>query len=214
MTDDREELARRQFDQSTANHEMRVLHEDGVYRHVRFAQPGRHSWSYLYDLVTWPGHLSISGDLESYTFRRTTDMFTFFNEPTLDRINPHYWGEKLVAPRGRDAVRVYVPELVEARLNEWVADQAEHYDCEGEELASLRDAVRDLVRWNSDIEWSEDAARSAIRDFEHRGRSIYDPSEWSFRDWDHHFLTACWAIKRGVERYWAHIGGSQGADRG
>lgn len=32
--------AKEHFDQATIEHEMTVLHDDGLYRHLRFAKPG------------------------------------------------------------------------------------------------------------------------------------------------------------------------------
>jgi hypothetical protein len=195
-----EERSRRIFEASTPRHEMTVLHEADLYRHVRFAQPVPHSWNYAYSLVTWPGYLSISGDLESFTFCRTADMFRFF--ASGQGINPHYWGEKLVAPRGRAAVQVYSPELYRKRVGEWLADELNEID-DDRRQASLREAVREQLLDEDDIEHSEDAAYMALRDFRHAGVEIPDVTEWDLRDWDHHFLVACWAIRRGVEAYWA-----------
>lgn len=89
--------AAEQFKAETAEHLMTVLMDQSPeqpYRHVRFARPGTGIWSF--SLVTWPGHLSISGDLESFTFRRLRDMFDFFRG---GYVNPGYWAEKLVAGR-------------------------------------------------------------------------------------------------------------------
>lgn len=57
-------------------HEMHVLHDDGLYRHIRFKRPG--TLMYHFDLITWPGVLAVNGDMGSYMFSRVTDMFTFF----------------------------------------------------------------------------------------------------------------------------------------
>ncbi|MBN7389249.1 hypothetical protein I3U52_24390 [Mycobacteroides abscessus subsp. abscessus] len=80
---------------STRNHKMTVLRDDDLYRHVRFAEPGTSIWHF--DLVTWPGHLVISGDIGGYHFARLPDMFEFFRKP-VGYINAHYWAEKLCGP--------------------------------------------------------------------------------------------------------------------
>lgn len=41
------------FKSATAGHQVTVLHEDGLYRHLRFRTPGNGS-SYGYDLITSP----------------------------------------------------------------------------------------------------------------------------------------------------------------
>ena len=67
-------------------------------RHISFTRNG--SSVYRFDLITWPGHLCITGDCGTYVFRRLTDMFEFFRAEgsrTTKKlaINPYYWGEKL-----------------------------------------------------------------------------------------------------------------------
>ena len=79
-------------------HEVTIEHEHGVHRCIHFGRPG--SSTYHFRLVTWPGHLAISGDIGDYIFTRTHDMFEFFSSAS-DRasmpieINPGYWAEKV-----------------------------------------------------------------------------------------------------------------------
>ena len=92
------------FERDTENHTCEVLQDDGVYRHLSFTNNG--SQCYRFDLVTWPGHLAVSGDMGDYMFARTFDMFNFFimDEHDFNHkhvINPGYWHEKCVAA-GRD----------------------------------------------------------------------------------------------------------------
>lgn len=95
--DNKTDLTRR-FNKDTAGHVMTTLHEDGLYRHLRFRSP-EHGWGW-FDLITWPGHLTINGDMGTYTFGRTDDMFTFFT----GYINTHYWSEKEKG-RGRSELK-------------------------------------------------------------------------------------------------------------
>jgi hypothetical protein len=72
-----EDEARRRFEAETARHGMIILHDDGVYRHLRFMDE-KGSSLYWYDLVTWPGSLAFNGDYGSFVFSRSRDMFEFF----------------------------------------------------------------------------------------------------------------------------------------
>lgn len=100
---DPDEAARRRFNELSAEHEMAVLHDDGLYRHLRFSRP--ETGVYSFDIVTWPGYLSLTGDLTSgLTFCRIEDMLEFF---AGDRINPGYWSEKLVNYDVMNATKVY-----------------------------------------------------------------------------------------------------------
>src|SRR3954466_1726422 len=77
----------------TRPHEVTVLHDDGLYRHLRFRSPD-HS-AYWFDLITVPGCLIFRGDGDSFVFSRTEDMFGFFRSSREGSINPTYWSEKL-----------------------------------------------------------------------------------------------------------------------
>ena len=87
------------FLKDVAAHEMEILRDDGVYRHIRFKKPG--TWCMHFDLVTWPGYLAYSGDMGCYVFSRLNDMFEFFrtDREYLQRdgrqlcINLCYWSE-------------------------------------------------------------------------------------------------------------------------
>lgn len=100
-TDHKDHLLRT-FTTGTAGHEMTVFREDGVYRHLRFRTPD--NGFYWFDLITWPGYLTITGDMGTYTFNRNEDMFAFFNGT---HVNTGYWAEKLRhgSNGGRSTVR-------------------------------------------------------------------------------------------------------------
>ncbi|WP_050514089.1 MULTISPECIES: hypothetical protein [Streptomyces] len=83
------------FARDTAQHEMTVLHDDGLYRHLRFSSRPKGYGEYWFDLITWPGCLTVRGDYgDAYTFTRERDMLPFFRARSGD-INPHYWAQKL-----------------------------------------------------------------------------------------------------------------------
>lgn len=88
--------ARAAFQRDTQNHKLHIIHEGGPDSLVRYLRADRDGSSfYHFNIVTWPGYLSITGDVGSFTFARTRDMFDFFGE---GRINPSYWAEKLQSP--------------------------------------------------------------------------------------------------------------------
>lgn len=90
-----EQQAAASFERAVEHHEMKVLLDEGLYRHVRFKRPNE--LTYWFDLVTWPGYLAINGDLVSgYTFSRIEDMFDFFARG--EQINPEYWSGKITCP--------------------------------------------------------------------------------------------------------------------
>ena len=94
------------FRKDTAEHQMQILLDSGMHRHLRFRRPGTNT--YGFDVVTWPGYLAISGDMGGSMFTRLPDMFEFFRKdqrwyernPGGLPINPSYWAGKLAANDG------------------------------------------------------------------------------------------------------------------
>ncbi|MBH0121534.1 hypothetical protein I0Q12_19275 [Rhodococcus sp. CX] len=173
---------------------MTVLQDDGVYRHIQFAKPGTGIWSWT--LTTWPGHLCIDGDLESYTFAREHDMFEFFS---LDRgrINPHYWAEKITNDAARRATRTFSEEkATSAVVREFLYQR--HYSA-----GPAADAWEDLRhRVINDIHtFDESLFHDAVNRWNYDGFEFTDTYEWDTQDWDHHYLIACHAIAWGIAKY-------------
>lgn len=202
------------FARETAKHRMTVLHDDGLYRHLRFREP-EHGM-YWFDLITIPGTLIFQGDGTSYTFRRIEDMFEFFRGP-VGRINPQYWAQKLTSTR-EEGVRVYQQELmqrhVEELASEAIEDEAKGVEsAEDRRLTGLGAAIRERVTdeligdYSLDRDvverfrfWADPGGEYAIPrktpDFE-----FIDVWEWDCRDYDWWFLWACHAIVWGIACY-------------
>lgn len=159
MADDDEVPAR--FAKDTARHELTVLRDDGLYRHLRFRQPAdpeskRWTGAYWFDLVTWPGNLVINGDMETFAFAREEDMFGFFRG---HKPNPGYWAEKLRAPRPRD-----VREFSNDHFRQHVLDVLSEAEEAGGIPGGLREAVQLEVLEHDETSY-EDGARRVLADF-------------------------------------------------
>lgn len=188
----------KRFQRDTANHTMEVLRDDGLYRHLKFSDNG--SSVYRFDLITWPGHLCISGDMGSNVFSRLVDMFEFFR---TDRehgayINPGYWQEKIVDDGKKEAEEFDADEFrrrIERELAEATQDMGE------DEAQDLRNDVNadilyevdkgEHAAWNAVYGWSDD--RLDLTDF-HENYS-------SCRDYTVHFIWRCFAIAWGIQQY-------------
>lgn len=187
-----------QFLKDVANHQMTTSHESGVYRHLRFQIPlDSNMW---FDLVTWPGFLTIAGDMGTWTFARVPDMFTFFRSKEL-HINPSYWSEKIQGGvhGGSDTAKVYDFETFASRLMDQLQN---YYSLEGDDLAAVQQAVKD------EILCSEDRYESiaAFRDFSH---TLEDGRKFEFdsfeipdgKDYAYHFIWCLYAIVWGIQQY-------------
>lgn len=107
------------FRSNVAAHQLHILVDNGVYRHIQFRRPTTITGQF--DLVTWPGYLCFAGDMGNYVFQRTCDMFEFFRgrpDATILTINPRYWAEKICAPDQRYGVTEYDPD----KVRQWVLE--------------------------------------------------------------------------------------------
>lgn len=191
-------------------HEMRIVRDDGVYRHLVFRAPD--TGNQRFELITWPGHLCYSGDMGTFIFARLPDMFEFFRTDRLRgfrrngehlAINPGYWAEKALAAD----VQVGLKEFDEARftravlsdLRQWLRDY--RADTTREER---RDLWEEVV---SEVLEAEGDKRAAAMEFHHMVNA--DVGAFCFDDfWEHnlerytpHFMWCCYALAWGVEQY-------------
>ena len=182
--------SRRRFLAEVGDHVMTVLHDDGLYRHIRFAKPG--TGIYRFDLVTWPGHLSITGDLESFTFRRVEDMFDFFASGA--DINPGYWGEKVIAGR---PIRVFDEDTFARSVTDTFMYRRGDY--EGEAANIWRELRREMLDERHIL--GEHELRYRLANFDAFGFRFYDVYDMAFDEYDVHYLRACQAIRWGIAKY-------------
>ena len=202
------EIAAR-FARDTASHQMTVLHDDGLYRHLRFVNPN--SSLYWYEISTTPNQLVFSGDGSSFMFRLASDMFEMFRQSAASGdINATYWAEKVRTGNARS----YSRERFEEYVWKQVAQGEQYYP-------GLRDDVREEIFESPvyDVDHEPAALMTALgyeyylqpgRDLAGRGpfrfTCVY---EWELKDFDWWFLFALYAIKDGIAKYDATICGSR-----
>lgn len=193
------------FLRDVATHELTIIRNDGLYRHLRFSRPG--SSCMYFDLITWPGHLCYTGDMGTYVFSRVSDMLEFFRRDCADQlpINPGYWSEKVQAADGGrhpGCVFEYDHDRYLAVVNEHLSDWLEGLDDEA--AAELREAVQDDVLQLAD---SHDEHGNYNRAYEFSATvngckyQFTDLFERNFRRFTPRFLWCCRALVWGIEKY-------------
>ncbi|MFI0900616.1 hypothetical protein [Streptomyces sp. NPDC020983] len=204
MTDYRTQAERDaadRFARETAKHQMTVLHDDGLHRHLRFANPG--SSLYWFEITTTPGQLVFSGDGDSFVFRLAPDMFEMFRQSAdSGAVNASYWAEKVRTGNARS----YSRERFEEYVEEQVAAAEPYYP-------GIRDDVQveifdDVVY---DVNYEASALMAALGyayfldpDQNPEGRKAFNfkyVHEWDLRDFDWWYLFACHAIVWGIAQY-------------
>jgi hypothetical protein len=208
------------FLRDVADHKLIVLRDDGVSRHIRFKRPD--TSCYHFDLITWPGILCYTGDMGTYVFQRTTDMFEFFRQ---DReynaskgralsINLSYWTEKLIAVdgnRGGGKVKEFNEKKFKRVINgyrlQWIRDAKESGALDKDGRRELWEAVDDEVL--GALEDGEYRATCAAYDFHHvdagdtqrRGWQFDDLFEHDFTEYTHSIVWCCYALAWSIEQY-------------
>lgn len=198
------------FRQITVQHRMTILHDDGLYRHIRMARPG--SSSYHFNVATIPGYLFFTGDMGEFTFSRTRDMFDFMRKewddgtPSLDY---SYWAEKC---RAADK-SVGLWDFDDAAFREAALRMFRNHDWPDKQTRreAWTDEVRDLLE--RDYPDSREAIETLMEfsyvDFDKNERFRPFQELWdygSFQKPGTHFKFACWAIAYTIRCY------DQGAD--
>lgn len=194
------------FLRDVATHELKIIRDDGLYRHLRFKRPGT-SCMY-FDLITWPGHLCYTGDMGTYVFQRIEDMLEFFRRETKDDelpINPGYWSEKVIAVDGGrhpGCVFEYDHEKYLSVVNEYLADWLEGLSEEHQE--ELKEAVQDeVLRFADDHDEHGNFSR-AYEFYAEVGGQEYqftDIFERSMRRLTDRYLWCCRALVWGIGLY-------------
>ncbi|MEI2602708.1 hypothetical protein V8O11_02645 [Erwinia aphidicola] len=196
------------FIRDVSGHQLEVIRDDGLYRHLRFQRPGTNA--YYFEIVTWPGYLTVTGDMGTWTFSRIADMFEFFTDKHFGRqdsfqINPCYWSEKFESGAGRGRTESPCYEFDEAAFEkmldewhaEWLANEGE--DADEFERDDVAEKIADLKREGFS---NESQAYTAIDDAGLPGFHAYDAFEGrSMQKYSHHYVWICYAIVWGIERY-------------
>lgn len=203
------------FSTDTKNHTMEILRNDGLYRHLRFSNNG--SSAYRFDLVTWPGFLCYSGDMGTFVFQRTADMFGFFRtkrraDGTFS-IDHRYWAEKCEGPDKSDGLREFDPEAFQREITvqrrHLFAGYGKYMNAE-----MRREFWAELEEVKRSAEEGEHATFTAVQNWSFR---INKPCNWHWSGQEHisldtsefpsckkytmRFLWCCQALAWGIERY-------------
>ncbi len=200
-----------------ARHEMTVIRDDGVYRHIRFKRPD--SGSRYFDLVSWPGHLCYTGDMGTYVFCCQEDMFQFFRadrewqkaaEARSLAINPGYWSEKVKSDsRFGKGTECFSEELFRKALRN---DFDNHFEGLAPDADASAEEREDFVRRKAEawdevedqilgVDSLENEGVCAALDFEHDG--VVFTEFWYHRltDYTFYFVWCCYALAWGIRLY-------------
>ncbi len=204
------EMTEEIFRGDIAKHQMIVVRDEGVHRHISFKEPG--TGIARFDLITWPNHLCYTGDMGTYVFQRTEDMFQFFRtdrrpEQSL-KINLSYWSEKLIAVDSSGRHGGSAVEFDPDKFRRVINDYRISWMRRAREAGINKEVRREL--WESAdniifLEYGEDRQTIAAYDFQETidGINFYFPDlfEHNWTRYTSHFIWCCYAIAWGIAQY-------------
>lgn len=188
------------FLNDVAGHRMKVHRDDGIHRHVSF-RAAEDSWNMWFEIVTWPGCLTLHGDMGTWVFQRVEDMFTFFRRSEL-KVNASYWSEKAVS---NDRVRGEPKQFTAEAFKSAVLHHLDNHELAPDKKQAVIEALDDEV-FNEEHEYP---ARDALYKFEHDGFSFQDTWEFGGKEYGYHFLWCLYAIVWGIQQYDAMTAATQ-----
>lgn len=172
------------FRKDTTAHRLTVQHEDGLYRHLRWAKPG--TGECAIEVTSIPGYLIVTGDMGSWTFHRhgSPDLLAegfFTGNARYDR-----WASKLEAADTRVGLRDFSEETLKATVEEAIEEWSE-----GD--AELRETLHQETYLIRSAESTEEALSSMV-DFGFSGYSFDEVRESDVTEYTFQFRWICLAL--------------------
>lgn len=206
------------FERDVAQHQMTVVRDNSVDRHIKFRKPD--SSSYWFEILTWPGALCIRGDCGTYVFSRLTDMLEFFRTDAKHAkgdelgINPQYWMEKIIAVDSncghQGSAKKFSLDEFKRKVVGWFRryTEARWYGENREHRWAVWEAIRELIE-EADS-WDASHNYQLLRDFSAwiEGEARYDfhnffDDFWEVdcTEYDFSFIWNCYAIAWAIRQY-------------
>lgn len=180
------------FLRNTKNHTVQILKDDGLYRHLKCTEDN--SQVYRFDIITWPGFLTICQDMGTSVFTRVPDMFNFFRRQSLT-VNTGYWAEKCCANEG--GIKKFSQEIFESRLKEcfesWCFRDEEQKEAVWAEVQMM------VIDMAEDHEVT--ALYAALSYTSEFGHSFGDFWEYDITEYTYHFVWRLYAVVWAIQQY-------------
>jgi hypothetical protein len=176
------------LDQVNKGHTLKVLKDDGLYRHLRISL--KDTW---YEIITAPNYLFFVGDMGDYCFSRIEDMFAFHRKKGYDKIDFSYWAEK-IQMSCRDGIERF-------DTDQFISDIKYHYDITPECEEELRDACEeskdaaDVLR-DCEITYRNDGGEVARLDLSDDYELFGAGQTYTYR-----YLWCCYAVVFAIHKY-------------
>lgn len=205
ISNEKRDKIKERFDRDIAEHEIHIEHDSEVYRHILFKRPG--TGCYHFSLVTSPQILLYTGDMGTFVFRRTHDMFSFFQKQLTHTPDFSYWHEKLEAVDKSDGSCEESKEILFERLREYISDDPDD-GMDPSMKHEIRTFIDELEENGEDrhfVELYREAERFHIGPNTRPDFYFIDLWDYNYKEFTDRFIWACYAIQWGVHKYFANM---------
>lgn len=189
-----------QFSKDVKDHQLTIIKDDGLYRHLLVKKPG--TIESHYEIITWPGYLCYCGDMGTFVFERVEDMFCFFRK-TPGMINPSYWAEKLQATDRTDGHRKFCRDEFERAvtevLNNWLEAVADD-DLDPDFIQEEKDKVDEIIAESHQNEFHTVAALNNHNAVD-GGLNFWDFWENDCKVYTERYIWCCFALVHAIALY-------------
>jgi hypothetical protein len=181
------------------NHTMKVLLDESGYRHLEFSDG---TFNQRFEIITSPNLLTYTGDMGTYVFQRTHDMFNFFRSQSDSLIiNSGYWAEKCIAEDSQIKMKEWDVDAFREQVKEFVWNHCESELGDQEHFELTEELIEEHELWGlmrAEDEWD---CIAAYRDYS----GYIDLSDFfdgfSGMRKTYHYIWALYAIVWAIKQY-------------
>jgi hypothetical protein len=193
------QVTEERFLEDVKNHKMTVKLDKELHRDLVFSDGSSINY---FRLVTWPGYLCICGDMGTYVFSRTKDMFEFFNHGQKNNlsINPGYWHEKMQSDSRFAGAKTFNADEMETAVRK-IVDEEWEFSNDEERNEVLEDLDFEVFHFFADGHAEAVLCNAVCQYRSPAGHVFQDFWEYSFRDYTPQFIWCLYAIVYGIKKY-------------
>lgn len=182
------------FLKDVETHEMKILKDDGLYRHLRFQRTNTSNM--YFDIITFPDGLLYRGDMGTYEFERIEDMFEFFRNPNSELgTNKVYWAEKVQSIERNGGLKEFNFDMFKKNVESYL----KNFSNDPEIMEAVREEVEEQIL---DREENEYVLYDAVYNFESdHGLEFPDFFECRSDSFTYRYVWCCYAIAWAVIQY-------------
>jgi len=191
----------KRFLEGIKNHKMKIIKDDGLYKHLRFKAPD--TYCMYFDIITYPGGLLYTGDAGTFVFSRIEDMIDFFrNDKKELLINPCYWAEKVKAESiSGGGIKEFDSEIWKKRIIEYWEEYYED-DIDSEKAQITLSEIHENIFHGESSEWYwvSTIYNADFTDKRFAGWDLFE-SLGDGKKYTWHYLWCCYALSWAVIQY-------------